>query len=34
MVPQASAASREIPEADLAPCGAEVSFGSTGTGEI
>jgi hypothetical protein len=32
MVSQASAASREIQEADLASCSAEMSFGSTGTG--
>ncbi len=34
MDPQASAASREIQETSVASCGAEMSFGSAGTGEI
>jgi hypothetical protein len=34
MVAQASAASREIQETSVASCGAEMSFGSAGTGEI
>ncbi len=34
MVPQASAASREIQETYVASCGAEMSFGSAGTGGI
>ncbi len=33
MDPQASAASREIQETHVASCGAEMSFGSAGTGE-
>ena len=34
MVPQASAASREVQEIRVASSGAEMSFGSAGTGGI